>query len=109
MGDAAIRIGTAGWTIPRACAREFPAEGSSLARYASRFTAAEINSSFHRPHRPESYRRWADSVPADFRFAVTQPGSARKAMISFWGHRWLASSLTRRAFPKRPCPADGAD
>ncbi|MDQ6885668.1 MAG: DUF72 domain-containing protein [Gemmatimonadota bacterium] len=32
-----------------------------------------MNSSFHRPHRPDSYRRWADSVPADFRFAVKLP------------------------------------
>lgn len=33
----------------------------------------EINSSFHRPHRTEVYRRWADSVEADFRFAVKLP------------------------------------
>ena len=33
----------------------------------------EINSSFHRPHRPATYARWAESVPADFRFAVKLP------------------------------------
>lgn len=69
----AIRIGTAGWSIPRALAGEFPAQGSSLQRYAGRFGAAEINSSFHRPHRPETWARWRDSVPDSFRFSVKLP------------------------------------
>lgn len=34
---------------------------------------AEINSSFHRPHRRGVYERWAASVPATFRFAVKMP------------------------------------
>ena len=69
----AIRIGTAGWSIPRAVADRFPAEGSGLERYAARFPAAEINSSFYRPHRRATYERWAASVPAGFRFAVKLP------------------------------------
>jgi uncharacterized protein YecE (DUF72 family) len=68
-----IRIGTAGWSIPRLIAARFPAEGTSLQRFAARFRCAEINSSFHRPHRPAIYQRWADSVPDDFRFAVKLP------------------------------------
>lgn len=68
-----VRIGTAGWSIPRQIADRFPAEGSGLARYAARFDAVEINSSFHRPHRRATYERWAASVPADFRFAVKLP------------------------------------
>jgi uncharacterized protein YecE (DUF72 family) len=35
-----IRIGTAGWSIPRRVAGEFPAEGTALERYAARFDAA---------------------------------------------------------------------
>lgn len=68
-----LRIGTAGWAIPRAHAGSLPPDGSSLARYAARFDAAEINSSFHRPHRPATYARWAASVPDTFRFAVKIP------------------------------------
>ena len=68
-----IRIGTAGWTIPRVHAASFDADGSHLERYARRFTAAEINSSFHRPHRAATYERWAAAVPDDFRFAVKCP------------------------------------
>jgi uncharacterized protein YecE (DUF72 family) len=67
---AEARIGTAGWSIPLAKADAFPAEGTSLERYSSRFACAEINSSFHRPHRPATYERWAAAVPADFRFSV---------------------------------------
>lgn len=68
-----IRIGTAGWAIPRRVADEFPTEGTSLHRYASRFDAAEINRAFHRAHRPGTWRRWHDSVPDRFRFSVKLP------------------------------------
>jgi uncharacterized protein YecE (DUF72 family) len=68
-----IRIGTAGWTIPRRHAENFPAEGSGLARYASRFNAVEINSTFYRSHKPQTYARWVAAVPEDFRFAVKMP------------------------------------
>lgn len=51
----------------------FPAEGSGLQRYAGRFDAAEINSTFYRSHRPGTLARWAASVPEDFRFAVKAP------------------------------------
>jgi uncharacterized protein YecE (DUF72 family) len=68
-----LRIGTAGWTLPRAIQDHFAGEGSHLARYARVFDAAEINSSFHRPHRRSTYERWAASVPARFRFCVKVP------------------------------------
>lgn len=68
-----VRIGTAGWSIPRDAAERVPGEGTHLQRYALRLDAAEINTSFHRPHRPETYARWAASVPEDFRFAVKLP------------------------------------
>lgn len=65
-----IRIGCAGWTIPAAHAEFFGAGDSVLARYATRFNAVEINSSFHRPHQAGTYERWAESVPANFLFSV---------------------------------------
>jgi uncharacterized protein YecE (DUF72 family) len=66
-------IGSAGWNIPRVHRERFAAEGSQLARFASRLNAAEINTSFYRPHEPATYARWAASVPAAFRFAVKIP------------------------------------
>jgi uncharacterized protein YecE (DUF72 family) len=64
-----VCIGTAGWTVATAQAASFPAEGTSLERYAARFGCAEINSSFHRSHRPATWTRWADSVPDSFLFS----------------------------------------
>jgi uncharacterized protein YecE (DUF72 family) len=51
----------------------FPEQGSHLERYAAVFNAAEINSSFYRPHRRATYERWAASVPDDFAFAMKLP------------------------------------
>ena len=59
--------------MPRGIAERFPAEGSGLERYASAFPVAEINSSFHRPHRAATWERWRDSVPDDFRFSAKVP------------------------------------
>lgn len=70
---ARLRVGCAGWSIPGRHGRLFAAGGSLLERYAQRFDCVEINSSFYRPHRVATYRRWADSVPAGFRFSVKLP------------------------------------
>ncbi len=67
------RLGCAGWSISREAAPCFTSPGSHLERYAAVFNAVEINSSFYRPHQPQTYARWADSVPDDFRFAVKLP------------------------------------
>ena len=70
------RVGTAGWSVPRANAEDFPGEGTHLERYARTLDAAEINSSFYRPHSAGTYERWAASTPDDFRFAVKVPKEA---------------------------------
>jgi uncharacterized protein YecE (DUF72 family) len=66
-------IGCAGWTLPKDAAPAFPEAASHLERYAAVFPVVEINSSFHRPHRPQTYARWAASVPDGFRFSVKLP------------------------------------
>lgn len=87
-----VRIGTAGWSIPRASASRFPSTGTHLQRYASEFRCAEINSSFYRPHAASTYAKWRDSTPPGFRFAVKMPRaithelklqSAREPLVSF--------------------------
>ena len=66
-------VAIAGWSIRKEQARLFAADGSHLERYASRFGAVEINSSFYGSHKRETYERWAGSVPQGFRFAVKMP------------------------------------
>ncbi len=70
-----IQVGCAGWSLPREHWPEFAEEGTHLERYASSLSAVEINSSFYRPHRPQTWQRWAESVPAGFRFSVKMPKS----------------------------------
>lgn len=70
-----IRIGCAGWSIAAQHAHLFGQGASMLERYATRFYATEINSSFYRPHQNKTYARWAESVPVDFRFSVKLPKS----------------------------------
>ena len=70
---ADIRVGTAGWSIPRAAAVRFDLSGTHLERYSRQLDCAEINSSFHRPHPATTYAKWRDSTPPSFRFAVKIP------------------------------------
>jgi uncharacterized protein YecE (DUF72 family) len=68
-----IRIGVATLAIGRPFADRFPAEGTSLERYATRLNCTEINSSFHRPHQRKTYERWAATAPEGFLFSVKIP------------------------------------
>jgi uncharacterized protein YecE (DUF72 family) len=68
-----IRIGTAGWSLPADVRGGFPSGGSILQRYAAVFDGVEINSSFYRPHRPQTYARWAAATPQTFRFSLKTP------------------------------------
>jgi uncharacterized protein YecE (DUF72 family) len=68
-----VRIGTAGWSIPPGTVAAFNPEGTHLERYSRVFNCCEINSSFYRLHKNETWERWANSVPTDFRFSVKAP------------------------------------
>lgn len=65
-----IFIGTAGWNIPSQLKLGFSGSGTHLERYARKLNCVEINSSFYREHKYETYQKWATMVPADFRFSV---------------------------------------
>jgi uncharacterized protein YecE (DUF72 family) len=69
----ALRIGTAGWALPKALRVSQSIHKSMLEQYAELFDAVEINSSFYRPHRRSTYERWRASVPRSFRFSVKVP------------------------------------
>ena len=73
LNSQSIFIGCAGWNLGRDFVSSFPVEGTHLQRYASQLNSVEINSSFYRPHRRQTYARWADSVPDGFRFCVKVP------------------------------------
>jgi uncharacterized protein YecE (DUF72 family) len=72
----AVRIGTSGWTYPSWRGVFYP-QGLTRAREldyaASRLQTLEINGTFYRMQRPDSFAEWAIRVPADFIFAVKAP------------------------------------
>lgn len=68
-----LHIGVAGWSIRKEHVALFAADGTHLQRYASRFDAVEITSSFYQSHQRATYERWAESVAPRFRFSVKMP------------------------------------
>jgi uncharacterized protein YecE (DUF72 family) len=68
-----VRVGTAGWALPKALRVSQSADKPVLEQYAELFDAVEINSSFYRPHRRSTYERWCAGVPQSFRFSVKVP------------------------------------
>ena len=68
-----LRIGLSGWSYPRWRGVFYPAalaRGTELAYAAQLFTSVEINASFYRLQRAETFERWAQQTPAEFVFAV---------------------------------------
>lgn len=66
-------IGVSGWRYARWRGDFYPeglAQRRELEYIGQQFSSVELNGSFYSLQRPESYRRWRDSVPADFVFAV---------------------------------------
>jgi len=65
-------IGTSGWSYAGWKTGFFAGIRSKDWLYycAERFTALEINGTFYRQIKGETFARWRDSVPADFRFAI---------------------------------------
>ena len=70
QNNARVKVGTAGWSIPANSRTEFPDTGYSLEKYATRFNAVEINSSFYCSHKQSTYQKWALQVPSEFSFSV---------------------------------------
>ncbi|MDT0157322.1 DUF72 domain-containing protein [Microbacterium sp. ARD32] len=68
-----IRVGTSGWRYASWRGDFYPrglVQRRELAYLGDRLSTVEINGSFYSLQRPDSYRRWRDSVPDDFTFAV---------------------------------------
>ncbi len=69
----AIKIGTSGWSYPSWRPGFYPAElqpAEFLRFYAERFETVELNSTGYRLPGADQFRRWAESVPDGFEFAV---------------------------------------
>jgi uncharacterized protein YecE (DUF72 family) len=63
------RMGTAGWSLPAKPKQT----GTHLYHYSRSLPCTEINSTFYRPHRPNTWAKWAAETPEDFRFSIKAP------------------------------------
>jgi len=79
-----IRVGIGGWVFAP-WRGEFYPKGLPQAReleHASRkLTAIEINGTFYRTQKPESFRKWAAETPDDFVFSVKGPQFATNRRV----------------------------
>ena len=72
-GGDYIRIGTSGWHYPHWVDAFYPQGMPSqdfLPYYTRHFSTVEINNSFYRLPKDETFARWQDTVPEGFLFAV---------------------------------------
>ena len=73
---AKVRIGISGWTYAPWRGVFYPENlphRQELNYAAARFRSIEINGTFYRLQRPESFDRWRESAPDDFVFAIKGP------------------------------------
>ncbi len=70
---ATVRVGVGGWTFAPWRDNFFPKglpQHRELEYAAQRLTAIEINGTYYRTQKPESFAKWRDETPADFVFSV---------------------------------------
>ena len=79
-----IRIGIGGWNYEPWRGVFYPeglAQAKELAYAASRLTSIEINATFYGSQKPESFRKWAATVPDGFVFSVKGPRFATNRRV----------------------------
>ena len=70
---ARVRVGVGGWTFAPWRDNFFPKglpQHRELAYAAERLSAIEINGTYYRTQKPESFAKWRDETPVDFVFSV---------------------------------------
>lgn len=69
-------VGTSGWSFPHWKGILYPEElppSDWLNYYSGNFNCVEVNSTFYRSFSASTYRKWARSVPEDFKFILKLP------------------------------------
>ena len=96
----AIRVGTGGWTYEPWRENFYPkglAHNRELEYASRRLTAIEINATYYRLQKPESFAKWRDATPDGFVFSVKAlQYSTNRKVLGEAGEsieRFLASGL----------------
>ena len=85
MAGPAIRVGTGGWTYEPWRDNFYPkglAHHRELEFASRRLTAIEINATYYRLQKPESFAKWRETTPDEFVFSVkaSQYSTNRKVL-----------------------------
>ena len=96
-----IRCGIGGWTYKPWRGTFYPhglAQKQELAHAACRLRTIEVNGTFYRTQKPETFARWAAQTPADFIFSLKAPryavGRRNLAEAGEAVARFLGSGIT---------------
>ncbi len=100
MAAPAIHVGTGGWTYEPWRDNFYPkglAHSRELEFASRRLTAIEINATYYRLQKPESFAKWRDAAPEGFVFSVkASQYSTNRRVLGEAGEsieRFLASGL----------------
>lgn len=97
MSGGAIRIGIGGWTYAPWRETFYPPEvkvKDELAYAGSVLATLEINGTFYRGQKPETFAKWRDAVPEGFVFAVKAPRYATQRSVLADGAESVARFTT---------------
>lgn len=80
-----IRVGIGGWDFDEWRGTFYPtglAKAKQLTYAAERLTSIEVNATYYRSQKPETFARWAASVPDGFKFSLkaSRFSTARKVL-----------------------------
>jgi len=99
--SGAIRIGVGGWTYAPWRGGSYPAtlpRKQELTYAAGHLTSIEIDGTYYRLQRPESFARWRDETPDHFKFSLKAPRFVtNRRMLADAGaavERFFASGIT---------------
>jgi uncharacterized protein YecE (DUF72 family) len=79
-----IRVGIGGWVFVPWRGEFYPKglpQARELAHASRQLTSIEINGTFYRTQKPESFRKWADETPDDFVFSLKGPQFATNRRV----------------------------
>jgi uncharacterized protein YecE (DUF72 family) len=79
-----IRVGIGGWVFAPWRGAFYPkglVQARELAHASRSVTSIEINGTFYRTQKPDSFRKWADETPDDFVFSLKGPQFATNRRV----------------------------
>lgn len=101
MTKGKIRVGIGGWDFDPWRGTFYPpglAKPKQLAFAAERLTSIEINATYYRSQKPETFSKWAKAVPDGFQFSVKASRFCTNRKILTEGaesiERFLAQGIT---------------